>query len=299
VGIHQNFGINLRIQCQKFQSIAEACRAIDINRQQFNKYLSGAMLPNARTLQRICAVFGTEEWELFKPEENRSELSNDEKGAQQNSTLTAFTKAMAARGSFSDMFKVDPNTALQPGLYKCFFPLPGIRGCLIPSTVSISTSCGFHTFTRHTRLSSPSSPQHKIAQGKHHGIVLSNGTFDYMIGCNTVSPNDISLVCLPRDLTGGTGLRIGIAIVQGLSPLFACRVAMQQIGNSRAELKKTLKENTAINLCETSQDRMIAEIVHTPQKDGSAQLALLDFHELLLGTNISAILKDQKSVLVA
>ena len=117
---------------------------------------------------------------------------------------------------------------------------------------------------------------------------MSNGTFDYMIGYNTVSPNNISLVCLPRDVTGGTGIRIGLALIQGVNPLFACRVAMQQIGTSQAEKRKALKENASINLGESGQYKMIADILHTPQKDGFAHLALQDFNELLLRASFSA-----------
>jgi transcriptional regulator with XRE-family HTH domain len=288
MGIHRIFGDNLRIKCQKFESIAEACRVIGINRQQFNKYLSGAMLPNARSLQRICDVFAIEEWELFIPKRVRPEFSKKTESTQPTSAFVKLAKALSTRRSFSDIMNVYSKVGLQPGLYKCFFPLPGIRGCLIPSTVSVSNLSGFLAFTRHTRLSSPSSTQHWIAQGKHRGLVLSNGTFDYMIGYNAVSPNNISLVCLPRDVRGGTGIRIGLAIIQGVNPLFACRVAMQPIGTSQAEKRKALKENASIFLGETGHDRMIADILHTPQNDGSAQLALLDFNELLLKASISA-----------
>lgn len=289
MGIHQIFGDNLRVRCQKFQSIAEACRVIGINRQQFNKYLSGAMLPNARTLQRICAVFEAEEWELFMPQANSPELSSKMESTPLTSAFVELAKVLSTRRSFSDIMNFYSKAGVQPGLYKCYFPLPGMRGCLVPSTVSVSNLSGFLAFTRHTRLSSPSTPQHWIAQGKHRGLVLSNGTFDYMIGYNAVSPNNISLMCLPRDVTGGSGVRIGLAIVQGVNPLFACRVAMLPIGTSQAEKRKALKESANIHVGETSNDKMIADLLHTPQKDGSAQLALLDFNELFLGSRVSAI----------
>ena len=47
---------NLRILCGHYRSVAEVCRLIGINRQQFNKYLGGTSQPSVRTLRRISAT---------------------------------------------------------------------------------------------------------------------------------------------------------------------------------------------------------------------------------------------------
>ena len=39
------FAENLRLLCSHYASVAEVCRRIGMNRQQFNKYLSGASTP--------------------------------------------------------------------------------------------------------------------------------------------------------------------------------------------------------------------------------------------------------------
>ncbi len=59
-----NFTRNLRFLCSKHASISEVCRNIGINRQQFNKYLSGASRPSQRNLNRICDFFRVSEAEL-------------------------------------------------------------------------------------------------------------------------------------------------------------------------------------------------------------------------------------------
>ena len=64
--IHKVFAENLRLHCARFASIAELCRLADINRQQFNRYLSGQNLPNPRTLERLSAVLGVSETSLFE-----------------------------------------------------------------------------------------------------------------------------------------------------------------------------------------------------------------------------------------
>lgn len=58
---------NLRLLCSLQRSISEVCRSIGINRQQFNKYLSGAATPSSFNLARISAYFGLAGDELRRP----------------------------------------------------------------------------------------------------------------------------------------------------------------------------------------------------------------------------------------
>ncbi len=59
------FSQNLRFLCAEAPSIAQICREIGLNRQQFNRYLSGAGLPSAHNLRRIARHFDVAEAELF------------------------------------------------------------------------------------------------------------------------------------------------------------------------------------------------------------------------------------------
>ncbi len=63
----QSFATNLRLLCQEHRSVAEVCRRLGINRQQFNKYLGGSSLPSAHTLARLAAFFQVEEAALALP----------------------------------------------------------------------------------------------------------------------------------------------------------------------------------------------------------------------------------------
>lgn len=70
------FPSNLAYACSQFSSIAEVCRRIDINRQQFNKYLAGAVRPSRYNMRRICDFLGVTEAEfLMKPAEFRDRIS--------------------------------------------------------------------------------------------------------------------------------------------------------------------------------------------------------------------------------
>ena len=58
---------NLRYLCSLHRSTSEVCRSIEINRQQFNKYLSGSTTPSIFNLGRIAAFFGLEGDALCQP----------------------------------------------------------------------------------------------------------------------------------------------------------------------------------------------------------------------------------------
>lgn len=65
--MNEDFARNLRLLCSFYRSVAEVCRRLDINRPQFNRYLSGRYRPSAHTLQRFCAFFGVEVHEIMMP----------------------------------------------------------------------------------------------------------------------------------------------------------------------------------------------------------------------------------------
>jgi len=62
-----NFATNLKLLCGFYRSISEVCRRIDVNRSQFNKYLSGNTRPSLYTMRKIAAFFGVEDYELQLP----------------------------------------------------------------------------------------------------------------------------------------------------------------------------------------------------------------------------------------
>lgn len=60
-----NFVQNLLLVTSYGRSVSDVCRRAGINRQQYNRYLSGQSSPNLSTLRRICDFFGLEDHEIF------------------------------------------------------------------------------------------------------------------------------------------------------------------------------------------------------------------------------------------
>lgn len=72
-GSNAAFAANLRTLCDQQGSIAGLCRKINVNRQQFNKYLSGAHVPSSSNLRMIANHFGLSVPILFSdPDEFRT-----------------------------------------------------------------------------------------------------------------------------------------------------------------------------------------------------------------------------------
>jgi transcriptional regulator with XRE-family HTH domain len=65
---------NLALLCSYFPSIAEVCRKLDVNRQQFNKYLAGDSHPSRHNMRRICDFFGVSESELLMEPQQFAEM---------------------------------------------------------------------------------------------------------------------------------------------------------------------------------------------------------------------------------
>jgi transcriptional regulator with XRE-family HTH domain len=79
---------NLKIACATQRSISHLCRAIDINRQQFNRYINGQTRPSAHNLARIANHFDVEAADFFlAPTLFRKRLSKSVVGAYEGSEL--------------------------------------------------------------------------------------------------------------------------------------------------------------------------------------------------------------------
>ena len=64
---NEMFAANLRHVCKRRGSISHICRVININRQQFNKYLAGRHLPSSTNIRTIADHFGLSPELLFSP----------------------------------------------------------------------------------------------------------------------------------------------------------------------------------------------------------------------------------------
>lgn len=124
-----NLARNLACLCRDYPSISSICRQININRQQFNKYLAGAVSPSAFNLSRICAYFDTNEEQLqLPPAEFRRERYGE----------TPTRGSVGRRESVSD-FPADGAGQLDRylGYYFVYYLSPSVPGSMFRSIVRI------------------------------------------------------------------------------------------------------------------------------------------------------------------
>lgn len=112
-----SFARELRLQCARKGSIAQICKATGINRQQFNKYLAGQILPGARTMRKICAYLGVSEAQLMS-------------GETPDPDDVAASPAIDSGRTFSSPLPpaapaVPGQDRLQSGFYRGYFPVHG------------------------------------------------------------------------------------------------------------------------------------------------------------------------------
>ncbi|CAN7349941.1 helix-turn-helix domain-containing protein [Mesorhizobium sp. LjNodule214] len=99
-----HFSANLRLLCERHGSISAVCRKINLNRQQFNKYLSGLHMPSPQNLRLIANYFGLSVPILFsQPDEFRTLVEGNFFHAMENvrrsPELNKFVEAMIVESS--------------------------------------------------------------------------------------------------------------------------------------------------------------------------------------------------------
>jgi transcriptional regulator with XRE-family HTH domain len=65
----RDYCANLQFCCDHYRSVSEICRKLNINRQQFNRYLGGTTTPSRHNHKKISDFFGLEDDELFTAHE--------------------------------------------------------------------------------------------------------------------------------------------------------------------------------------------------------------------------------------
>lgn len=109
------FPENLRWLCSFEASVSEACRGMQINRQQFSKYLAGSSRPSDRNLRRICTYFRVEIADLHLPHD---EFLLSEAATSRTEERSVRTESFGLQAAFENQ-----RTALRSylGGYHCYF----------------------------------------------------------------------------------------------------------------------------------------------------------------------------------
>ena len=230
-----HFAQNLRLLAGHYRSIAEVCRRIGINRQQFNKYLSGASTPSVNTLRRICDFFGVEETEVFLPSREFAELVQIRRRAPSGSSVLAATIEAVAQQHPESQDRLRRYC----GYYACYQYTPAYPSMII-KYLTVFFQAGDNTYGKSIeRLLDKRNPERGGYVNKYTGLVLHSDDRIYLLEnnpyANRQSHQVIALTVLYPSHRTHLHILSGLSLAVSGGPgrqAFATRIVYEYLGET-------------------------------------------------------------------
>lgn len=225
-----DFASNLRLLTSYHASIAEVCRQLGLNRQQFNKYLSGRSRPSDHSLRRICDFFGVEEHELMLPEQDFRDLValKPQRRSVPSIDLPPYV-ALAER--LFDSARKDSNRYL--GFYFAYRRSFSDPELVLKSLVQVRSHEGRLISKRLERVMEPGQGDLPPYLCKYLGYFLFLSDRIYVIECETLAGDEISeTIFYPshrHKVSWLSGLNLGVSTSDERA-IGAAQVLYQHIG---------------------------------------------------------------------
>ncbi len=225
-GMHQDLARNLRLLCSYYKSIAEVCRRLDINRPQFNRYLSGRHKPSASVMRRLCEFFGVEEGDILLPHDRFQQVVQARPSAGQEAGSEAVLRHLDGLLQAS---REDIDRYL--GYYYEYYLSMSAPGKLLQNLVCLERRDGRVVFQRTERMRQcgTEAPCHNRYQGV--ACLLTDRLF--LVDYETLNRHEITQTILfpsfRNRLTRLTGVKIGVSDNSERMPCCA-RVVYEYLG---------------------------------------------------------------------
>jgi len=236
-GMSPDFAENLRLLCSYHGPIADVCRRLNINRQQFTKYLSGQSRPAQHNLQKICDFFGVEPHELLLPADRFAALIRLRPAANpmRDPVLRTIERYVdQGKRRQSELSKYC-------GYYFKYFYSFSTPGYVLRSLVSVYPFQGRTLYKTVEKLRR--GDERRPFTFKYTGVVLPIGERIHMIDFETIMGNEISQTILyPSYLNRVStlsGLLLGVSGSEAHQPVSA-RVVMEYLGRA-VDLRAALR----------------------------------------------------------
>lgn len=229
MSLRSNMAENLRRLTNGIGSANFVCRELDINRQQFEKYLKGRSLPSPTTLRKICNYFKITEEELFA---TGMELESGEEG---DPSLASGSCDSVLEALFSE-----PPPSIKPGIYFLWMTVPTQPNHVVCAPVFIERSDERVTFRRITGSAEPSDHLWFHRVGDHKGVVVERLNWLLLVAVNQRGNHEPSMirlkaVPLPSVVLGGhatiltpTGISFAAACMRPAPAGTSFRQALRQ-----------------------------------------------------------------------
>lgn len=258
---NQIFARNLGILCADMRSVAEVCRALGFNRQQFARYLSGETMPSPYNLKRIATAFGVTGQDLLTAEEIGSvrRLRGAVHGSKPIDSL--FNRAFP--GDLSRLRSM-------LGYHHMYFMEPLQRDLVMKSLIHVHESDG-KVFTKTIERVTYKEGGNHFA--KFEGVMSMHGTLVFLLEVESTHAGAI----VESVFFGGsvkkpdvlTGLTLGVTPDTYRKP-FASPIAIKFLGKD-VDVKKRLGECKSSPPDDRRLDPRIRKLFQeSPAREGSA-----------------------------
>lgn len=268
---HKNFADNLRALCTRHGSIAAVCRALGMNRQQFNKYLSGSTLPNVATLEKICGFFRIESESLFRDPAHFQKPQDD---------ALFGGVPLHGIGIAANAFAAMQPTTLRTGCYHLYSLWPRDETKCLREAVFIQKKGGATLFTRFSKYRPVGQHRHYYLSGRHDGVVLESEKARFLLSLNRKGCGEVSLVSIGSENALSQGFLSGLALVMAPSGTPQALRATLQFQGCADVLRRTIREAGVLPLADQSVPEEVRQSLTLPRP---APLAHLEAFSLLDG----------------
>lgn len=232
------FRVNLSLLCSYHASIAEVCRKLSFNRQQFNKYLSGQSRPSRSNMRRICDFFGVTEAELLLDTDKFEDLISLRRKPVQQQDLSRPLQHL------NNLYKNSQSLEKYVGFYFRYFFSFGNQGYIIRSLASVYQEDDKYYWKNIEVLRDPDSGR-TTGLNKYDGACFYLADRIYIMEYETLKRDSITQVTLypshRNRLSRLVGIQMGAPTRRGRKP-GASKVLLEYLGKDidvRAALRKT------------------------------------------------------------
>ncbi len=274
ISVYKNFAENLLALSVRNESIAKTCRDIKINRQQFNKYLSGNVLPNASTLERITNFFNIDALELFK-----SPTSQPSALVDNSDVISKAKKFSALENTLTQLKTKRLDYYFKPGVYSYYVPYDGDTSKCLRGIIAISVEEGITYFTRVLRF-------HEVLGEKSYsrsiacdGVVTQAINKLMMVGRNRTKGHAVSLLNIDTNNSVDETYLVGVLMTFSVTSLpLAFHVILHHIGSIET-WQQHFKQSGLLAIDDSTIPNELRSFMSAQFASGLTTLHCIDVHK--------------------
>lgn len=255
---------NLHQLCDFYPSIAEICRRLRINRQQFNKYLSGQIRPSAHNMRRICDFFGVTESEMLLQPDHFAQIVSPRRSQPDGAGLSEPLKHIEA------LFDQSNSLERYVGYYYRYFYSFGYPGYIMKSLASLYESDGRY-YWKNIEILRSDHPGRRSSVSKYTGAVFLLADRIFIVEYESVLRNSITQAILYPSYHNKVlflnGVQTGASTMRGRKPS-ASIVLLEYLGQD-ISLRKAMRSSGLYTEDDPAIDPTIRRLIENPVVGGA------------------------------